>query len=126
MKITHIAVIDDDNEFRELLSNILREEGYEVSQYPDNSCLEALQDKVPDLFLIDVWLDQAQTSNSLITSIQKSDVLKNTPIVVMSSDPLMTEYFRRESFRKIFLQKPFSIDTLLRLFTQADLLTASY
>jgi len=52
-----ILVVDDEPGIRELMREILEEEGYEVRMAENGTCARAaLDDKVPDLVLLDIWM----------------------------------------------------------------------
>ena len=75
--LKEILVIDDNPDIRSLVSNILREQNYEVrtaANY-DQAILE-INKRLPDLAIIDIKLDK--TDSKVIHSNETYDVIDNT------------------------------------------------
>ncbi|ABI57963.1 sigma-54-dependent transcriptional regulator [Alkalilimnicola ehrlichii MLHE-1] len=57
MSSAQILVVDDEQEIRDLVEEILKDEGYRVRTAHDGaSAREAMRDPVPDLVLLDIWM----------------------------------------------------------------------
>jgi DNA-binding NtrC family response regulator len=57
MTATHVLVVDDEPDIRELLGEILVEEGYRVTPAADGATARAVADRDrPELALIDIWM----------------------------------------------------------------------
>src|SRR5579859_3531446 len=55
--MNHILVVDDENEIRDSLEEILREEGYAVSSTPSGAeAVVLLRDAAYEVMLLDIWL----------------------------------------------------------------------
>ena len=53
----HILIVDDEESIRSSLEGILKDEGYTISQASDgDEALALLNQRVPDVVLLDVWL----------------------------------------------------------------------
>jgi two-component system nitrogen regulation response regulator NtrX len=53
----HIFVVDDELDIRGTLAGIFEDEGYEVTSAPDGrAALKMLDERVPDLVLLDIWM----------------------------------------------------------------------
>jgi DNA-binding response OmpR family regulator len=108
-----IVIIDDDNELRETLGDILQEEGFEATTFSNDDCLSTLHRIQPDLILVDYWLAPDHTSEIFIKQVRQNNELKNTPIILMSNDRNIIK--RSESSAvEAFLPKPFEIEKLVR------------
>lgn len=112
MKQPRIAIIDDDNELRETLADILREEGFATETFNDDDCINDLEQLVPDIIVVDYWLSPQHTSEPLIEKVKTHHRLKNTPIVLMSNDRSVAKK-KNEVAVDAFLPKPFAIETLV-------------
>lgn len=57
MSAPHILVVDDEIDIREMLEDILTDEGYQVSLAQDAASARRLQvEQKPDLILLDIWM----------------------------------------------------------------------
>ena len=58
---SEILVVDDEEDIRDLISGILRDEGYETRQAGDSeSALAASRGRRPQLVILDIWLQGSQ------------------------------------------------------------------
>ena len=54
---SHIALIDDEDHIRETVGFALTKEGYAVVSYPDGvAAWEAMQERLPDLAIVDIMM----------------------------------------------------------------------
>lgn len=107
-----IAIIDDDTELREMLADILREEGFAAQTFTDDNCVKDLEKLNPDIIVVDYWLAPSHTSEGLIEKVKTNKQLKSTPIVLMSNDRSVAKK-KKETAVDVFLSKPFAIETLV-------------
>jgi len=89
-----ILVIDDDPDFREAITPILRSALYEVvtASNPTEGKQKALAEK-PDLILLDIMMDSLFDGFSLCHAIKSGkefDLIKKTPIIFISAVKEMT------------------------------------
>jgi len=108
-----IAVVDDDSELLETLEIILDGEGYDVDAIGSKIKLKAIEDIKPDLLIIDVWFGDEPFGIQLAKSVKSDDSLDETTLLLVSSDPRIREY-ARQTKADYYLEKPFSIEELLR------------
>ena len=105
-----IVLVDDSNDFRELMVEFLEEVGYTITGFnePPTRTLSA------DLFLVD-WNIKDQTSDQFITQLRKDN--PSTLIWVLTGNILMPEL--KIQMRKIgadgIINKPVDPDDLLTL-----------
>ncbi len=104
-----ILVIDDEAAIRDLLTMILSEEGYDVSNLAQLSSIEPIIAASPDLVILDMRMPG-------ISGTKLSHMLKANPYT--SSIPLLgisaaTENETSEMQCDAFLPKPFDVDELL-------------
>jgi DNA-binding NtrC family response regulator len=103
-----ILVVEDDAFLRELLWEVLAEEGYRVRTAADGDrAVAAIADEVPDLVIADVRLPHGDVHAvpACVTS-----RLPPVPLVLMSGSPPPPELAGLP-----FLRKPFDIDDLLTI-----------
>jgi CheY-like chemotaxis protein len=108
-----IVVVDDEPELRELVSNVLEDEGYQVVSFAHPVPVTRLQDgdERPDLFLIDIMLPE-------MTGIELANRLAAvgfaaTPKIAMSASRQCLRDARASALFHVTLEKPFEIDDLL-------------
>jgi len=108
-----ILVVDDEVGIRELLSEILRDEGYRVRVAPSAvEAREARRDARPDLVLLDIWMPG--TDGVTLLKEWGSAGMLTMPVVMMSGHGTIetaVEATRLGAFD--FLEKPIALPKLL-------------
>ena len=115
---TCIAVIDDDPACRELLHDLLSEEGYVVHLFPDSAtAVRCLRDLAPAAIILDLRLENPTAGWDVLADLQHDPVLHATPILVCSADQIALRERAGELGRQgcTILAKPFDVDELLVL-----------
>jgi len=114
-----ILVVDDEPGIRELMSEILQEEGYEVRLAENGSAARAaLEDKVPDLVLLDIWMPDVDGVTLLKE--WKMQGRLTMPVVMMSGHGTVhtaVEATRLGAFD--YLEKPVAYKQLLETVKKA-------
>jgi len=114
MSSSRILVVDDEADIRELLCEILAEEGYEVEAAPDAATARrACARQQPDLVLLDIWMPDTD-GITLLREWAEKNMLK-FPVVMLSGHGTVetaVEATRLGAFD--FIEKPLSIAKLLR------------
>ena len=83
MTAQHVLVVDDEPDIRELVQEILQDEGYEVSIAEDaSSARERRRSRRPDLILLDIWMP-GEDGISLLKEWQDSGGMPS-PVIIMS------------------------------------------
>jgi two-component system, NtrC family, nitrogen regulation response regulator NtrX len=83
MTAQHVLVVDDEPDIRELVQEILEDEGYEVSIAEDAaSARERRRSRRPDLILLDIWMP-GEDGISLLKEWQDSGGMPS-PVIIMS------------------------------------------
>jgi two-component system phosphate regulon response regulator PhoB len=112
MRKTRIHVLEDDQEIRNVIEILLKEEGFDVQLSSSFSQLkENIQDAMPDLFLLDVMLPDGNGAD--ICRDLKTDVFtKHIPVVIMSAQN-NTELNDTSVLADDYISKPFDIFGLI-------------
>lgn len=107
---TKVLLVDDDDEIRGVLEDILTDEGSEVYQARGGSeALALLKTVVPDLIILDLMMPE-MNGWTLYAILQQDPVLAKIPVVVLSAaSHLLPEGSVMQ------LQKPIDLPTLVRL-----------
>lgn len=108
-----ILIVEDDTSIRELLTDILEDEGYAVSASANGQeGLSALAVSIPDLIIMDVMMpvmDGYAFRNELI----KNSSFSLIPILVMSAQAQGAEKLHSHGLCN-FINKPLELTHLLR------------
>ncbi|WP_372604949.1 sigma-54-dependent transcriptional regulator [Actibacterium sp.] len=115
-----ILITDDERDIRELISDILKDEGY-TTRLAANSdeCMQAINDDPPALMILDIWLKDSRMDGIDILSAVKRDN-PDIPIVIISGHgniEIAVAAIRQGAYD--FIEKPFNIDQLLVVIRRA-------
>ena len=119
MTQAHVLVVDDEPDIRELVQDILEDEGYEVAVAENGEAARnAFARRTPDLVLLDIWMPDIDG----ITLLREwsSGGMPECPVVVMSGHGnLETAVEATRLGAHDFVQKPISLAKLLSIVNQA-------
>ena len=110
----HILVVDDEPDIRNILKDILQDEGYNV-HLAENAEQARLQFKEtsPDLVLLDIWMPN-EDGISVLQNWVKTDQLNNTPVIMISGHGTVENAVEAVKLGAYdFLEKPLSTGKLL-------------
>lgn len=113
MTAQYILVVDDEPDIRQLVSEILEDEGYEVKTAENAEDAKDLRSqRRPDLVLLDIWMP-GQDGISLLKDWQKSGSLC-CPVIMMSGHgTIETAVEATRLGAHDFIEKPLSIAKML-------------
>jgi CheY-like chemotaxis protein len=113
-----ILVVDDHREITDLVAEALSDEGFEVRVAHDGaSALRAVQERRPDLLLLDVAMPVMRGDEVLRYLRSHGD--RDLPIILMTADRAPERYAALGANQLI--HKPFDIGRLIHLITTAIL-----
>jgi CheY-like chemotaxis protein len=112
-----ILVVEDDNDIRGLVSEVLRDDGYDVRE-ATNGCeaLNQVRTERPDLIVLDLMMP-VMDGWTFVEECRTHTDCRDVPIVVTSAShdlPRTAEKLRSYGVRTC-LAKPFDVDGLLAL-----------
>ncbi len=118
MTDARILVVDDESDIRELLDEILSEEGYEVTTAEDaEHARAARRARSYDLTLLDIWMPDTD-GISLLKEWSESGSLG--PVVMMSGHGTVDTAVEATRLGAVdFIEKPLSLSKLLRTVKKA-------
>ncbi|MGR3590897.1 MAG: nitrogen assimilation response regulator NtrX [Limimaricola soesokkakensis] len=115
-----ILITDDERDIRELISDILRDEGYSTRLAgTSDECMSAIEDEVPALMILDIWLKDSRMDGIDILKAVKRDH-PGVPIVIISGHgniEIAVAAIKQGAYD--FIEKPFNIDQLLVVIKRA-------
>lgn len=80
-----ILIVDDDRDFVESISDLLKAEGYIVAvAYNGNNGLTAAKEEKPDLIILDVMMTHDTEGFEVSREVDKNPELKNTKIIMVT------------------------------------------
>jgi DNA-binding NtrC family response regulator len=115
----HVLVIDDERDIRELVREILEDEGYEVSMAEDAAqARKARRLRRPDLILMDVWLPDTDGLTLLREWSQQGGV--DAPVIMISGHGTVETAVEATKLGAYdFVEKPLSLSKLLLVVQRA-------
>lgn len=120
MKMNDILVVDDENDIRQLIGDILEDEGY-PTRLAGNSedCLAAIEENMPSLLILDIWLkDSAMDGIDILKHVKLNH--PEVPVVIISGHgniEIAVAAIKQGAYD--FIEKPFNIDQLLVVIRRA-------
>src|ERR1700743_123213 len=117
---SEILIVDDEEDIRDLIAGILKDEGYDTRVAGDSeSALNAVRLRRPQLVVLDIWLQ-----GSKLDGIQILETLKreqpDLPVVMISGHgTIETAVASIKKGAYDFIEKPFQADRLLHVVERA-------
>lgn len=112
--MSDILIVDDERDIRELVSDILEDEGYATRLAGSSQeCLDALADHEPSLLILDIWLKDSAMDGIDILKLAKREY-PAVPVVIISGHgniEIAVAAIKQGAYD--FIEKPFNIDQLL-------------
>jgi two-component system nitrogen regulation response regulator NtrX len=115
-----ILIVDDEQDIRELVGDILRDEGYNVRLAANSDdCLAAINVEAPSLMILDIWLKDSRMDGIDILKTVKRDN-PDIPVVIISGHgniEIAVAAIKQGAYD--FIEKPFNIDQLMVVVARA-------
>ncbi|MGG7644661.1 sigma-54-dependent transcriptional regulator [Rhodovulum sp. YNF3179] len=118
--MSDILIVDDERDIRELISDILGDEGY-ATRLAANSedCMREINTEPPALIVLDIWLKDSKMDGIDILKTVKRDN-PDVPVVIISGHgniEIAVAAIKQGAYD--FIEKPFNIDQLLVVISRA-------
>ena len=115
-----ILVVDDERDIRELVCDILQDEGFSTRMAGNSDeCMAQLQQELPALIILDIWLKDSHMDGIDILKTVKRD-MPEVPVVIISGHgniEIAVAAIKQGAYD--FIEKPFNIDQLLVVIRRA-------
>ena len=109
-----ILIVDDEKDIRELISEILIDEGYSTRMSSNSAdCLSQVHKEPPGLLILDIWLKDSNMDGIDILKKVKVDY-PHVPVVIISGHgniEIAVSAIKQGAYD--FIEKPFNIEQLL-------------
>ncbi|MDW3225646.1 MAG: sigma-54 dependent transcriptional regulator [Paracoccaceae bacterium] len=118
--MSDILIVDDERDIRELISDILKDEGY-PTRLAGNSddAMAAINAEAPALIVLDIWLkDSRMDGIDILKSVKRDN--PDVPVVIISGHgniEIAVAAIKQGAYD--FIEKPFNIDQLLVVIRRA-------
>ena len=118
--MSDILIVDDERDIRELISDILKDEGF-PTRLASNSdeAMAAINAEAPALMVLDIWLKDSRMDGIDILKTVKRDN-PDVPVVIISGHgniEIAVAAIKQGAYD--FIEKPFNIDQLLVVIRRA-------
>ncbi len=118
--MTDILVVDDERDIRELICDILEDEGFSTRMAANSDeCMAELNREPPGMMILDIWLKDSNMDGIDILSAVKRDN-PGVPVVIISGHgniEIAVAAIKQGAFD--FIEKPFNIEQLLVVIRRA-------
>lgn len=118
--MSDILIVDDERDIRELISDILEDEGYATRKAGNSEdCMTLLNQDLPALLILDIWLKDSQMDGIDILKTVKRDN-PEVPVVIISGHgniEIAVAAIKQGAYD--FIEKPFNIDQLMVVIRRA-------
>jgi len=118
--MSDILIVDDERDIRELISDILEDEGY-ATRLAGNSddAMAAVNTEPPALMILDIWLkDSKMDGIDILKSVKRDN--PDVPVVIISGHgnvEIAVAAIKQGAYD--FIEKPFNIDQLMVVIRRA-------
>ncbi len=118
--MSDILVVDDERDIRELICDILEDEGFSTRMAGNSDeCMAELNKEPPGMMILDIWLKDSNMDGIDILSHVKRDN-PGVPVVIISGHgniEIAVAAIKQGAFD--FIEKPFNIDQLMVVIRRA-------
>ncbi|MFB9150547.1 nitrogen assimilation response regulator NtrX [Roseovarius ramblicola] len=112
--MSDILIVDDERDIREVISDILGDEGYDTRLAANSDeAMAAIRSEPPGLLILDIWLKDSQMDGIDILKTVKRDH-PDIPVIIISGHgniEIAVAAIKQGAYD--FIEKPFNIDQLL-------------
>ena len=111
--MSSILIVDDEKDIRELIGDILRDEGFSVRLAANSdACMAEINVEPPALMILDIWLkDSRMDGIDILKSVKRDN--PDVPVVIISGHgniEIAVAAIKQGAYD--FIEKPFNIDQL--------------
>ncbi len=118
--MSDILIVDDEKDIRELISDILRDEGFATRMAANSDqAIAELNTAEPSLMILDIWLkDSRMDGIDILKQVKRNN--PDVPVIIISGHgniEIAVAAIRQGAYD--FIEKPFNIDQLMVVINRA-------
>ena len=118
--MSDILIVDDERDIRELVADILKDEGFETRLAANSDeAMAALNDREPALMVLDIWLkDSRMDGIDILKQVKRNNPA--VPVIIISGHgniEIAVAAIKQGAYD--FIEKPFNIDQLMVVVNRA-------
>jgi two-component system nitrogen regulation response regulator NtrX len=118
--MSDILIVDDERDIRELISDILTDEGFNTRTAANSDeCIDQINQEPPALMILDIWLkDSRMDGIDILKQVKRNN--PDIPVVIISGHgniEIAVAAIKQGAYD--FIEKPFNIDQLMVVITRA-------
>ncbi|HEY0276235.1 MAG TPA: sigma-54 dependent transcriptional regulator [Paenirhodobacter sp.] len=118
--MSDILIVDDEKDIRELIADILRDEGFSTRLASNSDeCMDQINAEAPALMVLDIWLKDSRMDGIDILKTVKRDN-PDIPVIIISGHgniEIAVAAIKQGAYD--FIEKPFNIDQLMVVISRA-------
>ncbi|MFK7875396.1 MAG: sigma-54-dependent transcriptional regulator [Paracoccaceae bacterium] len=118
--MSDILIVDDEKDIRELIADILEDEGYSTRKVgTSDAAMHEINSNLPALLVLDIWLkDSAMDGIDILSAVKREN--PDVPVVIISGHgniEIAVAAIKQGAYD--FIEKPFNIEQLLVVIRRA-------
>ncbi|MCJ8139690.1 sigma-54-dependent transcriptional regulator [Falsirhodobacter halotolerans] len=118
--MSSILIVDDERDIRELVGDILKDEGFSIRLAGNSDdCMAEIEKEAPSLVILDIWLkDSRMDGIDILKTVKRNN--PDVPVVIISGHgniEIAVAAIKQGAYD--FIEKPFNIDQLMVVVTRA-------
>lgn len=118
--MTDILIVDDERDIRELIADILQDEGFQTRTAANSDeAIAALNEGEPSLMILDIWLkDSRMDGIDILKQVKRNN--PDVPVIIISGHgniEIAVAAIKQGAYD--FIEKPFNIDQLMVVLNRA-------
>ena len=118
--MSDILIVDDERDIRELISDILKDEGFSTRMAANSDeCVDQINAEPPALMILDIWLkDSRMDGIDILKQVKRNN--PDIPVVIISGHgniEIAVAAIKQGAYD--FIEKPFNIDQLMVVIARA-------
>ncbi|MDM7459571.1 MAG: sigma-54 dependent transcriptional regulator [Paracoccus sp. (in: a-proteobacteria)] len=118
--MSDILIVDDERDIRELIADILKDEGFETRMAANSDeAVAALNSREPALMILDIWLkDSRMDGIDILKQVKRNN--PDVPVIIISGHgniEIAVAAIKQGAYD--FIEKPFNIDQLMVVINRA-------
>lgn len=109
-----IYIVEDDDNIREIEEFALKNAGFEIQSFSNAAeFFDALEKKIPDLFLLDIMLPD-ESGNEIVRNLRSSELTKHLPVIMVTAKTSEMDLVKGlDNGADDYIKKPFSVMELI-------------